>query len=62
MRELTADYQLPAELPRSVAALWHDLRRFDRQLRRHLHLENNIVYPRAIAMESGARLAQEAFG
>jgi len=62
MRELTADYRLPSVAPRSVTALWTDLRKFDRHLQRHLHLENNIVYPRAIAMESGARLAQEAFG
>lgn len=62
MRELTADYRLPSDAPRSVAALWADLRRFDRHLQRHIHLENNIVYPRAISMESGAKLAQEAFG
>ena len=62
MRELTADYRLPSDAPRSVVALWADLRKFDRHLQRHIHLENNIVYPRAISMESGARLAQEAFG
>ncbi|MBI2213788.1 MAG: DUF542 domain-containing protein [Acidobacteria bacterium] len=62
IRELTADYRLPANVPRSVLALWSDLRAFDRHLRHHIHLENNIVYPRAIAMESGAKLAQEAFG
>ncbi|MFA6955083.1 MAG: DUF542 domain-containing protein [Thermoanaerobaculia bacterium] len=62
MRELTADYRLPSDAPRSVAALWADLRKFDRHLQRHIHLENNIVYPRAISMESGAKLAQEAFG
>lgn len=62
MRELTADYRLPSDAPRQVLALWADLRRFDRHLQRHIHLENNIVYPRAISMESGARLAHEAFG
>jgi regulator of cell morphogenesis and NO signaling len=62
MRELTADYRLPSNAPRSVLALWADLRTFDRHMQRHIHLENNIVYPRAISMESGARLAQEAFG
>lgn len=62
MRELTADYRLPSHGPRSVLVLWSDLRRFDRHLQRHIHLENNIVYPRAIAMESGARLAQGVFG
>ncbi|MCM2314679.1 MAG: DUF542 domain-containing protein [Thermoanaerobaculia bacterium] len=62
MRELTADYRLPSDAPRSVLALWADLRKFDRHLQRHIHLENNIVYPRAIAMESGAKLAQGVFG
>lgn len=62
MRELTADYRLPSDLPRSVAALWGDLRMFDRHLQRHIHLENNIVYPRAISMENGAKLANGVFG
>ena len=62
MRELTADYRLPSDGPRSMLALWADLRLFDRHLQRHIHLENNILYPRAIAMESGAKLAQGVFG
>jgi regulator of cell morphogenesis and NO signaling len=62
MRELTADYRLPSAGPHSMLALWADLRRFDRHLQRHIHLENNILYPRAIAMESGAKLAQGVFG
>ncbi len=61
MRELTHDYRLPSSAPKALRQLWHDLREFDRMLQRHIHLENNILYPRAMAMESGARLADEVF-
>jgi regulator of cell morphogenesis and NO signaling len=31
-----------------------ELDRFERDLHRHVHLENNVLFPRAIALEQGA--------
>ena len=39
----------------SVRAFRRDLRTFSEQVRRHMHLENNVLYPRAIEIENGLR-------
>ena len=31
-----------------------ELRVFERDLHRHVHLENNILFPKAIALENGS--------
>jgi len=40
----------------SFKALYHALGEFERDLHRHIHLENNILFPKAI--EAEARLRQ----
>lgn len=54
MREITLDWQLQARAPKTLKTLWADMRAFDRNLQRHIHLENNILYPRTIALEARA--------
>ena len=34
-------------------ALYHGLEEFERDLHHHVHLENNILFPRALHMEQG---------
>jgi regulator of cell morphogenesis and NO signaling len=55
MREVTNDYTLPAEACPSFTALYHRLRAFERDLHQHIHLENNLLFPRAIDLELKAR-------
>jgi regulator of cell morphogenesis and NO signaling len=52
IRELTLDYTVPADgcnTYRITMGLLHD---FEKDLHRHIHLENNILFPEAIAMEN----------
>lgn len=51
MRELVQ--RLPDD--DSVRALRNDLGEFNKEINRHMHLENNVLYPRAIEMENGLR-------
>jgi regulator of cell morphogenesis and NO signaling len=49
LRELTGDYQVPAEACNTWRALWHGLAALEGALHQHIHLENNILFPRALA-------------
>lgn len=51
LRELAA--RLPAH--ESVSAFVDALRAFSNDVHRHMHLENNVLYPRAIEIENGLR-------
>ena len=49
LRELTNDYVVPAEACNTWRALWHGLAALESDLHDHIHLENNILFPRALA-------------
>jgi regulator of cell morphogenesis and NO signaling len=51
MRELSNGYTAPAGACPSYAGLYRGLEEFERDLHRHIHLENNILFPRAVEME-----------
>ena len=51
IRELSGGYQAPAEACPSYRGLYHALEEFARDLHQHVHLENNVLFPRAIEME-----------
>ncbi len=51
MRKATKEYTAPAEACVSYRALYQALGEFEADLHRHIHLENNILFPRALAME-----------
>ena len=55
MREITNDYKLPDGACPSFTALFHRLGEFERDLHQHIHLENNLLFPRAIELEQNAR-------
>ncbi len=48
LRELTKDYEVPAEACNTWRALWHGLAALEESLHQHIHLENNILFPRAL--------------
>ena len=51
IRALSANYSAPESACPSYRALYRGLEDFERDLHRHVHLENNILFPRAIDME-----------
>jgi regulator of cell morphogenesis and NO signaling len=51
MRELTTDYTPPAGACTSHKVTFSRLKELDNDLAQHMHLENNILFPRAIKME-----------
>ena len=55
MRELTSDYTLPEGACNTFRALYAQLEEIEGDLHRHIHLENNILFPRAAALEDRLR-------
>ena len=53
MREATSGFTAPADACMSYNTLYRALPEFEADLHQHIHLENNILFPRAIAMEKG---------
>ena len=52
LRTLTSDYKPPADACISYQTLFQALENFERDLHQHIHLENNILFPKSLAMES----------
>ncbi len=55
IRALSGDFQAPAGACRSYLGLYHGLQEFERDLHMHVHLENNILFPRALEMDQMLR-------
>ena len=53
MRQASAGYAPPGDACVSYQTLYGALRDFETDLHQHIHLENNILFPRAIEMEQG---------
>jgi len=51
MRKLSGGYQPPKEACESYRELYRSLEEFEADLRTHIHLENNILFPRTVALE-----------
>lgn len=51
MRDLSGDYRVPDGSCPSYRGLCQALEEFERDLHHHVHLENNILFPRAVEME-----------
>lgn len=48
LRELTDDFEVPPEACNTWRALWKGLEALELSLHLHIHLENNILFPRAL--------------
>jgi regulator of cell morphogenesis and NO signaling len=51
IRSLTNQFELPYYACNTVKALYEGLKALEADLHVHIHLENNILFPRAIALE-----------
>jgi regulator of cell morphogenesis and NO signaling len=52
LRAVTSEYTLPTDACISYRTLYQALQGFESDLHQHIHLENNILFPRAVAMEA----------
>lgn len=52
MRSLTNDYNLPEGACPSYTALFAGLEDLERDLHRHIHLENDVLFPAAVKLEA----------
>ena len=53
IRDLTRDYRAPADACTTYAITLNELEAFEQDLHAHVHLENNVLFPRAIALQGG---------
>jgi regulator of cell morphogenesis and NO signaling len=54
IRQLSHHFTTPAGACPTYHAFYDGLREFEQDLHQHIHLENNILFPRAIALEANA--------
>jgi regulator of cell morphogenesis and NO signaling len=52
LRQATKDYAPPADGCESFRALYTGLEALETDLRRHIHLENNLLFPAALELEA----------
>lgn len=51
IRELTNNYTLPEDPCDTFTTVYKHLKAFDKDMQKHLHLENNLLFPKAILLE-----------
>lgn len=51
MCRTTDDYQLPSDACQTFASFYEGLQALEDDLHQHIHLENNILYPKSMALE-----------
>jgi regulator of cell morphogenesis and NO signaling len=54
MRKLSSDYRVPADACVSFKTFYEALEGFEQDLHQHIHLENNLLFPKAIELEEMA--------
>lgn len=52
MREVSTNYELPENACPSFTALFTRLEEFEKDLHQHIHLENNLLFPKALKLEN----------
>ena len=54
MRKLSSDYTVPADACVSFKTFYEALEAFEQDLHQHIHLENNLLFPKALELEEMA--------
>jgi regulator of cell morphogenesis and NO signaling len=57
IRGVTRNFTVPEDACASFKALYQGLEAFEADLHQHIHLENNLLFPRAIALEEAGQSA-----
>lgn len=52
LRKLSADYKVPADACISFKTFYEALEAFEQDLHEHIHLENNLLFPKAVELET----------
>jgi regulator of cell morphogenesis and NO signaling len=52
LRNVTSNYTTPSDGCMSYRALYEAMEAFEKDLHQHIHLENNILFPRAVGLEA----------
>jgi regulator of cell morphogenesis and NO signaling len=60
IRSLSGNFTAPPDACPSFKALYQGLEAFEADLHQHIHLENNILFPRAVTLEDAAPSARPA--
>jgi regulator of cell morphogenesis and NO signaling len=60
LRQLTADYVPPADACNTYCVMLEGLSTLERDMHQHVHKENNILFPRAVALETSLGGAGDA--
>ncbi len=58
IRKLSKEYTPPADASDRYTALYEGLAAFDHDMQQHIDFENNLLFPRAVAMEEQACTGQ----
>jgi regulator of cell morphogenesis and NO signaling len=53
IRELTDNYTQPPDACTTYRLCYEELAKYEADLHRHVHLENNVLFPRAVELEHG---------
>jgi regulator of cell morphogenesis and NO signaling len=51
IRDLSSNFATPTDACNTYKALYSELKEFEHDLHKHIHLENNILFPKAIELE-----------
>ena len=51
LRKVTGGYALPEDACMSYQAFFHGLEELEKDLHQHIHLENNVLFPRSVRLE-----------
>jgi regulator of cell morphogenesis and NO signaling len=52
LRKLSADYKVPGDACVSFKTFYQALEAFEQDLHQHIHLENNLLFPKAVELEA----------
>jgi len=52
LRALTSDYKVPPDACISYQTLYEAMENFEKDLHQHIHLENNVLFPKALELEN----------